>query len=181
MGTLRSLVTPVAVVGLALGAVSADARMYQWMSPSTGSLQMSGEPPPWYRSQGDGPRVYVFEDGFLVDDTAIDVSDARKRALRRNAFAELSERRTLEALARVRAGTATDEDRVLAEKSAEPVEVPDTVLAAAADNPAAGKPTDDKPTDDKPAGGLLPDNLDSDAIERLKKIIADFDRGGGRR
>ena len=172
MSTFRSLVATLAVVGCTLGASTADARMYQWLSPSTGSLQMSGQPPPWYRSEVSGPRVYVFEGGFLVDDTGIDVSDARQQTLRRFAFDEAKKRRTLEALARVRAGTATDEDRVLAETAVEPEPVPDTATVAAGASPAGEQPV---------GSGVLPDNLDSDAIERLKKIISDFDRGGSQR
>jgi len=41
------------------------------VSPTTGSVQLSGTPPAWYRSDVAGPRVQVFESGNLVDDTAI--------------------------------------------------------------------------------------------------------------
>lgn len=46
------------------------ARMYQWTDPQTGSLQLSGHPPPWFRSSETGPRVRVFERGIIIDDTA---------------------------------------------------------------------------------------------------------------
>jgi len=62
-----------------------DTRMYQWREPATGTLRMSGDAPEWYRSDRGGPRVKVFEHGVLVDDTAIEVRDATRAALRRQA------------------------------------------------------------------------------------------------
>ncbi|MEM7540712.1 MAG: hypothetical protein AAF384_03895 [Pseudomonadota bacterium] len=62
------------------------ARLYQWESPDSGKMQMSGSPPAWYRSQEIGPRVFVFERGQLVDDTSIAVSDAQRQELRTVAF-----------------------------------------------------------------------------------------------
>lgn len=72
----------------ALSIASADARMYQWTSPDTGSTQLSGRPPAWYRSAQGGPRVYVFDDNRLVDDTGITVSAEQRAALRAEAFGE---------------------------------------------------------------------------------------------
>lgn len=60
----------------------ADASMYQWMEPDTGTAQLSGIPPPWYRGTAPGPRVQVFENAELVDDTAIVVPEPQRRALR---------------------------------------------------------------------------------------------------
>ena len=62
------------------------ARMYQWVEPDTGTTQLSGKPPTWYRGQEAGPRVLVFEKGRLVDDTDIEVSEKVKLELRRKAF-----------------------------------------------------------------------------------------------
>jgi hypothetical protein len=76
----------VAVLFLLLYASQAEARMYQWVSPETGSIQLSGAPPAWYRSGGDGPRVFVFENGRLVDDTAVPVPDFQREQLRADAF-----------------------------------------------------------------------------------------------
>ena len=52
-------------------AFSLSARMYVWKNPETGSVQASGTPPSWYRGEHGGPRVQVFVNGKLVDDTAI--------------------------------------------------------------------------------------------------------------
>ena len=54
-------------------AAAAEARMYQWTSPASGRVQLAGSPPGWYRGPDAGPRVLVFENGELVDDTAIAV------------------------------------------------------------------------------------------------------------
>lgn len=80
------------IVLLLLAAGPAAARMYQWVNPASGRTQMSGNPPAWYRADDaatDGkhmPRVLVFENGQLIDDTAIAVSDDRRQQLRRQAF-----------------------------------------------------------------------------------------------
>jgi hypothetical protein len=68
-------------------ALPAHARMYQWVNPQTGRTQMSGKPPAWYRSDKPGPRVFVFENGRLVDDTARAVGLEERAALRATAFA----------------------------------------------------------------------------------------------
>lgn len=62
------------------------ARMYQWTEPDTGSTQLSGKPPAWYRSSSSGPRVFVFENGRLIDDTAAEVSDKVRERMREQAF-----------------------------------------------------------------------------------------------
>ena len=64
----------------------ADARLYQWMEPDTGTTQLSGMPPAWYRGTVPGPRVQVYENAELIDDTAIVVPAAQRRALREAAF-----------------------------------------------------------------------------------------------
>ncbi len=69
-----------------LAAAPAAARMYQWRNPATGTTQLSGTPPAWYRGTDAGPRVYVFENNALVDDTGVAVSDAEREALRAAAF-----------------------------------------------------------------------------------------------
>ena len=64
----------------------AEARMYQWVEPGVETTQLSGKPPAWYRSVDGGPRVFVFENGRLIDDTAIDVSDEVRQRMRKEAF-----------------------------------------------------------------------------------------------
>lgn len=69
-----------------LQVMPAFARMYQWNDPATGTTQFSGTPPAWYRSVDDGPRVFVFERGRIIDDTEVAVSEERRIALRQEAF-----------------------------------------------------------------------------------------------
>ncbi len=69
-----------------LAVLPAQARMYQWVSPNSGRTQISGKPPAWYRSGLTGPRVFVFENGRLVDDTARALSEAERAAMRDAAF-----------------------------------------------------------------------------------------------
>lgn len=66
---------------------AAPARMYQWIEPHTGTTQLSGKPPVWYRSGQPGPRVLVFDNGHLIDDTAIKVEAEARRRLRQEALA----------------------------------------------------------------------------------------------
>ncbi len=65
---------------------SVYARMYQWTESDSGTTHLSGKPPVWYRGSGDGPRVYVFDNGRLIDDTAIEVDDEVRNQLRQQAF-----------------------------------------------------------------------------------------------
>jgi hypothetical protein len=68
--------------------LSAHARMYQWIDPASKITQFSGKPPVWYRSAKGGPRVIVFENNRIIDDTNIRVSDVEQQRLRRQAFVE---------------------------------------------------------------------------------------------
>ena len=73
--------------GLLLSAaLPADARMYQWRDSTTGSLQFAGRPPPWYRNGQPGPRVRVYTQGRLIDDTAQRLDPARAAELRATAL-----------------------------------------------------------------------------------------------
>lgn len=61
-----------ALLGAALVVAmpAAAARMYEWVDPDTGTVQLAGHPPPWYRTALTGPRVRVIEHGRVIDDTA---------------------------------------------------------------------------------------------------------------
>ncbi|MCP5143542.1 MAG: hypothetical protein H6978_01835 [Gammaproteobacteria bacterium] len=67
-------------------AACGAARLYQWRDAQTGITQLSGRAPVWYREEGTGPRVLVFERGQLVDDTARAVDESQRRQLRAAAF-----------------------------------------------------------------------------------------------
>ncbi|MDZ7752398.1 MAG: hypothetical protein U5S82_12165 [Gammaproteobacteria bacterium] len=85
------------VVALLLVTEVVAARMYQWVDPDTGTPYLSGSPPAWYRSAGGGPRVQVFEDGKLVDDTRWRADVERQRVLREQAVAAERARQEAEA------------------------------------------------------------------------------------
>lgn len=76
---------------LLLASMPVQARMYQWTDPETGTTQLSGKPPAWYRSPDNGPRVIVFEKGRVIDDTSINISDSSREELRRQALAKAAE------------------------------------------------------------------------------------------
>lgn len=59
--------------------------MYQWTDPATGTAQLSGTAPPWYRNTADGPRVFVFDNGELIDDTEVQVPESQRLRLRADA------------------------------------------------------------------------------------------------
>jgi len=81
------------VMGLTASLV--EARMYQWTDADSGNTQLSGNPPSWYRGQTRGPRIFVFEQGRLIDDTSIAVEEPERQALRANAFRQAGEMATL--------------------------------------------------------------------------------------
>lgn len=72
---------------------SVQAQMYQWTDPESGTTQLSGKPPAWYRSVEGGPRVFVFNRGKIVDDTGIKISDEQRISLRTRAFINAEEDR----------------------------------------------------------------------------------------
>jgi len=90
------------IVFLLLSSVNAFARMYQWTEQSTGTTQLSGKPPAWYRSVADGPRVFVFDKGRLIDDTAVQVSEEVRQRMRQRAFvmAEEDRQKAMEKIAK---------------------------------------------------------------------------------
>ncbi len=66
---------------------TASARMYQWLDPDSNTTQLSGKPPNWYRTNIPGPRVIVFDNGQVVDDTDIPVTEETRNNLRSDALA----------------------------------------------------------------------------------------------
>lgn len=82
----RGHVTLVVAFSAVVCAGHAEARMYQWSNVVTGTVQLSGSPPAWYRSTTPGPRVFVFDNGRLIDDTAVTVSHEQRLVLRADAL-----------------------------------------------------------------------------------------------
>ena len=147
--------------------VDAVARMYQWQDTANGAVQLSGEPPSWYRSGRDGPRVLVFERGFLVDDTNIEVSLLRRLALRKQAFDEIEERR---ALADLRALQEAEERKQRAQARAE--------QRAERREAARAREKSEVVAEDAPAQAPapIPEFLSIDGVARLKALISAFDQ-----
>ena len=132
------------ILFLMLASPLTAARMYQWNDPDTGTPQLSGKPPYWYRGDESGPRVFVIDNGRVVDDTAVQVPDNQRRQLREAAFlrAEQDEalfRAKLEESERLKAQreAGREEALVLEQSAAPPVSEPPPVEAAAAPEPDA--------------------------------------------
>lgn len=150
---------------------AAEARMYQWFNPATGRAELSGTPPAWYRS-GAGPRVRVYENGNIIDDTSIALSPEHEQMLRETAFAEsrqLSERASVARLERL-AARQNAVNRATAPVSSQ--------RSIAADTPADAI----TPDDGEDAAGEqaaveeeVATAIDSDLIEQFKALVREFD------
>ena len=128
--------------------------MYQWIDPVTGSIQMSGKPPAWYRSSWEGPRVRVLENGRLIDDTAITVSGDEMQALREEAFRQFAEIQELEALKRLESDKLKQEERDERLSQLDELDISD----------------EEEETDVE-----LPNTVSEDTIEQLKDLIDQWD------
>ena len=117
--------------------------MYQWVDPDTGTTQLSGKPPVWYRGETNGPRVFVFENGKLVDDTEQTVSTAEQERLRQQAFLKAEEDKDVarEKLLQAKRLKATVEQKRSREK------VPEEELE---EIPQAQPPSEAQPADKGP-------------------------------
>lgn len=69
--------TLAALAVLALLVPAADAQLYRWRDPQTGSVKLSSIPPPWYgRGVSNGPHVDVIMRGKAVDPMSRPGTDA---------------------------------------------------------------------------------------------------------
>jgi len=120
----RILVTVI----LLLGSATLHARMYQWIEQDSGTTQLSGKPPSWYRGTESGPRVFVFDNGRIIDDTGIEVSEAERIRLRQQALLKAEEERDAarEKLLQAERLKATLEQRQSSDQAGE-TEVPSMV------------------------------------------------------
>jgi len=133
-----------------LTILSAHARVYQWVDPASTITQFSGKPPVWYRGMEGGPRVIVFENNRIIDDTNIRVSDVEQGRLRRLAFLQaetdretakekLLQAKRLEAISEQTQGgkqqssTETQSSAEQASESAAPVNTPEPPATAVTD------------------------------------------------
>lgn len=137
---------------LTSSAMTATARMYQWLDPDNGTTQLSGKPPAWYRSSQRGPRVLVFENGRLIDDTGVRVSKTERDKLRRQAFLKM------------------ERDRAIAEEKA--------LLARKRKMESAQKEQEQKVTearDSTPDDQIEAEDI-SLSINAMRKMISDWER-----
>ena len=98
------------------------ARMYQWVDPDTGTTQLSGKPPTWYRSEEPGPRILVYENGVIIDDTGISLSAAENEKLRQEALISVEIDRTA-ALAKLQQAKQQKATLDFQNRGKEPIEV----------------------------------------------------------
>lgn len=132
-----------------LVCAASEARLYQWNDPRTGTTQLSGRPPAWYRKADVDPirlpRVLVFDNGLLIDDTHRRVSPEQHEALQAQAFA------------------AGD------------------IPAVVADSAAAAPGASDNASDTSDTQAVPAVETTAQAVERLRGIVADWDRRQGER
>ncbi len=159
-------------IGVVTLSVPAQARMYQWVDAGSGNVRLSGEPPSWYRNGEHGPRVLVFEDGRLVDDTAIALPTEQQNAYREAAFLEVDLRREKDAVNKLeRAALREARRREEAKRQ------------LSADLQSQNKAEDkDAAKSETPRTATLPsspEELDGSMVDQLKALISAWDRQNG--
>lgn len=137
-----------------------NARMYQWVDPNTGSTQLSGKPPMWYRSTEPGPRVFVFEKSKIIDDTGISVSDVERERLRQQAYLQAEEDTVL---ARDKLLQAKRMDAALQQKQEA------EAVVKGEEEPVIEDIVEEMPEEDTPAAE------EPSTIEQMRKLIADWE------
>ena len=120
------------IIALFFTSAVAEARMYQWKDPDTGTTQLSGKPPAWYRTGEAGPRIIVFDKGKIIDDTGISISNEMRESLRQEALLNAEESReeamrmavqAEEMKARINM-TATEDAPLAREEQLDDIEIP---------------------------------------------------------
>jgi hypothetical protein len=166
----------IGIITSALLLGTAQARMYQWQSSATGSVQFSGEPPAWYRATQSGPRIRVYDGGNLVDDTAIALPDSQREGLRADAFRESEQRQRAEALKRLeRVARQQQRRRAEKERLAKVKVETEQELARQLRAEAVGV----VPKEASELSTTSDESLDDATVSRLKAMISEFDRRNG--
>lgn len=159
---MRRLICALLAVSFYAGA-PAYARMYQWVESGSGIVRLSGDPPPWYRNGGQGPRTLVFEDGRLIDDTAIELPPEQEEALRKAAFREVDLKREEVAIKKLERA-ALRESRLQKQ--------PGDAQPESRTSGIPGKAAPDLPTDDM----VTAEDLDATTVEQMKGLIREWDK-----
>ena len=160
------------IIGVVTLSVPAHARMYQWVDASSGNVRLSGEPPSWYRNGEHGPRVLVFEDGRLVDDTAIALSPEQQRAYREAAFLEVDLRREKDAVKKLERAALREARR---REEAQRQLSAEMSSQSKAEEKSAAK-TEAPQTATLPSS---PGELDGSMVDQLKALISAWDQQNG--
>lgn len=158
---------------LFLAPAAAYARLYQWLDPASGIVHMSGAPPAWYRTGRPGPTVEVFENGRLVDDTAIHLTAAQDAAMRQEAENDLETRRQAQALRRLREAAQREQAAKAAAKQ-------EAALAAAKEEQAKRAATARQEAAAKRQGAAASASattpeLTEAQVKRLKSLLSEYD------
>ncbi len=160
-----------AILLLALGCLTvsleAAARMYQWLDSASGNVRLSGDPPPWYRSDRAGPRTLVFENGRIIDDTAIALPRDEREALRQSAFEEVDFRREQDAVKKLERAALREQRRQQEAQAAELERLRSQAQQAA--RPAAAGQKQETAAD-------TAQGLDAEMVDRLKSVISEWDK-----
>ena len=145
--------------------------MYQWDDPDTGTPQLSGKPPYWYRGGEPGPRVFVIDNGRVVDDTSVPQPEDRRQQLRQEAFlrAEQDEAK-FQAKLEEEQRLKSERDRGREEEAVATVEPPAPPAAEAAAKDAAATAEADANTE-VDAMRTLVEEWEKFREESAKKIV----------
>lgn len=168
------------VLSLSCTSVSA-ARMYQWVDPNTGTTQLSGKPPVWYRAVEPGPRTFVFEKDRIVDDTGISLSERERERLRQQALLDAEEEREAakeKLLQAKRIKAAFDQKQSAKVEQNETVDIGKPGTPAAAEpTPPPGKelPAEEAMTPEEMRARALVSEWDQQQLERARELIRQQD------
>lgn len=152
---------------LILIAGQLEARVYQWVNSNTGNTQLSGKPPAWYRTPDGGPRVVVFENNQLIDDTSVKVDERLRVKLRKEAFEHAAEQQkrgmtSQEAIAKLEEQIkALIESPAMEEYLSSPEAAEDPLPELIADEPILREKVQRETPDER--------------VERLKALISRWD------
>ncbi|MCG8380506.1 MAG: hypothetical protein MI865_13670, partial [Proteobacteria bacterium] len=142
------------------------ARMYQWTDPDTGTTQLSGKPPAWYRTGQVGPRIFVFEKGKIIDDTDVVLSDEHRELMRQRAYLQAEADLQQAKQAAIEAGQAREAEG-LEDFPDEDFAMEDEMLAEP-EEPLAMDVSEDADSARVKAEGLT--------LEDMKRLILDWEQ-----
>ena len=159
-------------IGVVALSGPAHARMYQWVDAGSGNVRLSGEPPSWYRNGEHGPRVLVFEEGRLVDDTAVALPPEQQKAYREAAFLEVDLRREKDAVKKLERAALREARR--REEAQRQLSAELNPQSEAEDKSA--KESKSPKTATLPSS---PEEIDGSMVDQLKALISAWDRQNG--